>query len=111
MKWAALAVFAAVMTVAEVVAIQAVANDARRWLAGDTAREIQTAGQAVAAVVTGSRPEAVRVCAQRSEACAVVRIKGRNAQDVRAAIAEARSKLRESRRVRETKWEWSSTGS
>jgi len=111
MKWAAVAVFAAVMTVAEVIAIQAAARDARRWLAGDTAREIQTAGQAVAAVVTGARPETANLCEAGSAECAVIRLKGRSAEDVRAAIAEARSKLRASRQVRETKWEWSRTGS
>jgi len=107
MKWAAVATFAAVMTVAEVIAIQAAARDARRWLASDTAREIQTAGQAVAAVVAGDRSEAARLCEAGSGECAVIRIKGRNAEEVRAAIAEARSKLREARRVREVKWSWS----
>jgi len=64
-RWTAVAIFAAVMTVAEVVAVQAIARDAQRWLAGDTAREIQSAGRTVAEVVSGNRREGRKVMTLR----------------------------------------------
>ncbi len=49
--WAAVAVFAAAMTVAEALAIHAVVRDARSWLAGENALEIRRAGAALAGMV------------------------------------------------------------
>lgn len=100
-KWTAVALFAAVMTVAEVVALQAAARDARKWLASDSAREIRQAGRAVAEVVSGKR----RVLQGE---CAVIRVKGGNSRELRAVLAEAKACLKEARRAREVKWSWSS---
>lgn len=47
----ALAVFAAVMTVAEAFALQAAIRDTRRWLAGDQARDLRHATAVVTRVV------------------------------------------------------------
>lgn len=99
-RWAAVALFAAVMTVAEVVALQAAARDARRWLASDSAREIRQAGTALAEVVSGDRRMSYGECA-------VIRVKGGNPQELRAALAEAKACLRGARKARETKWIWS----
>ena len=84
--WAAVAVFAAVMTVAEAFAIQAAARDAKRWLQSDQVREVQQAGRAVAAAVTGA---ANRGCEGRR--CVKVRVV--SARSVREAVREARRQI------------------
>ena len=61
-RWTAVAMFAAVMTVAEVFALSAAARDARRWLDSDQVREVQQAGRAVAAA-GGALPVRIR-CAR-----------------------------------------------
>ncbi|MEO5618311.1 MAG: hypothetical protein ABIS67_11105 [Candidatus Eisenbacteria bacterium] len=95
-KWTAVALFAAVMTIAEVVAFQAAARDARRWLASDSAREILQAGRAVARVVVGNGG------ASYGEH-AVIRVKRGNPQELRASLVEAKACLRDVRKARERK--------
>ena len=92
-RWTAVAVFAAVMTVAEVFAIQAGARDAKRWLESDQVREVQQAGRAVAAAVTGA---ANRECDGRG--CVKVRVV--SARSVREAVREARRQIEEARAER-----------
>lgn len=99
-RWTAVALFAAVMTVAEVVALQAAARDARRWMASDSAREIRKAAEAVVEVVSGD----ARVIHGE---CAVIRVKGGNRRELRAVLAEAKACLREARKARDMKWSWS----
>jgi hypothetical protein len=94
-RWAAVAMFAAVMTVAEVFAITAGARDARRWLESDQVREVQQAGRAVAAAVTGA---AHRECNGRD--CVKVRVV--SAHSVREAVREARRQIEEVRMERIT---------
>ena len=94
-RWTAVAVFAAVMTVAEVFALSAAARDAKRWLASDEVREVQQAGRAVAAAVTGA---ANRGCSGRG--CVKVRVA--SARSVREAVREARRQIEEVRAERIT---------
>jgi hypothetical protein len=60
-RWIAVAMFAAVMTVAEVLAVQALARDARHWMSSDTAQDLKTAGRAVASVVSRDRNTAPKI--------------------------------------------------
>lgn len=94
-RWTAVAMFAAVMTVAEAFAITAAARDARRWLESDQVREVQQAGRAVAAAVTGA---ANRECNGRD--CVKVRVV--SARSVREAVREARRQIEEVRAERIT---------
>ena len=94
-RWTAVAMFAAVMTVAEAFAITAAARDARRWLKSDQVREVQQAGRAVAAAVTGA---ANRECNGRD--CVKVRVV--SARSVREAVREARRQIEEVRAERIT---------
>lgn len=89
-KWTAVALFAAALTVGEVFAIHAAARDARRWLGSDTAREIRQAGRTVVAMVAGSTRT-------RGECCTAVRIPRRAGERLRIAGAETRAALRELR--------------
>lgn len=89
-RWTAVAVFAAVMTVAEVIAIQAMARDAKQWLASDAAREVQQAGRAVAAAVTGA---ANREPGGRCD----MKVRVARAREVRAALREARIEMEQAR--------------
>ena len=94
-RWTAVAVFAAVMTVAEVFALSAAARDAKRWMASDQVREVQQAGRAVAAAVTGA---ANRESAGRG--CAKVRVV--SARSMREAVREARREMEKARTERAT---------
>ena len=94
-RWTAVAMFAAVMTVAEVFALSAAARDARRWLDSDQVREVQQAGRAVAAAVTGA---ANRECDGRD--CVKVRVV--SARSVREAVREARREIEKVRAERIT---------
>jgi len=94
-RWTAVAVFAAVMTVAEVFALSAAARDAKQWLQSDQVREVQQAGRAVAAAVTGA---AHRECDGRG--CVKVRVV--SARSVRQAVREARRQIEEGRTERVT---------
>ena len=92
-RWTAVAVFAAVMTVAEVFALSAAARDAKRWMASEPVREVQQAGLAVAAAVTGA---ANRECEGRR--CVKVHVV--SARNVRQAVREARRQIEEARMER-----------
>lgn len=99
-RWTAVAVFAAVMTVAEAFALHAATKDAKRWIssASDSAREIQLAGSAVAAAVTGA---AYREC---SDGDCVVIVKTNAKDAAHVSPHEARVRLRELRRLNEARW-------
>ena len=94
MKWTAVAIFAALLTIGEAFAIHAATRDARRWLASDEARAVRHAGEVVvAAVMTGKSPDrydgrfTAATCRHQRDA------------RIRAAVREARAALRDARRV------------
>jgi len=93
-RWTAVAVFAAVMTIAEVFAIQAAARDAKKWLASDEARGIRQAGRAVAAAVTGA---ATRDCGLRGRE---VQMRVLSREEIRAALRDARRQLEATKQER-----------
>jgi hypothetical protein len=97
MKWVAVAVFAAIMTVAEALALHAAARDAKRWVsyASASAREVREAGSAVVAAVTGA---STRECSKGE--CVVIRLKGVSKDAARLAVRDARLRTRELRGVR-----------
>src|SRR5690242_14782766 len=90
-KWTAVAIFAALLTIGEAYAIQSAARDARRWMASDEVRAVRRAGEAVAAVMTGM--------ASGSDSGCLTAAPCRRVRDarIRTAIREARQILREKR--------------
>lgn len=97
-KWAAIAVFAAIMTVAEVLALQAAARDAKRWIAyaGEQAREVREAGSAVVAAVTGA-PDRVE-CAKSEYV--VIRLQGVSKETAKVAVRDAKRRVQDLRGAR-----------
>jgi len=96
-RWTAVAVFAAVMTIAEVFALSAAARDAKKWLASDEARGLRQAGRAMAAAVTGAA--AREECPLGSSDLQVRRL---SREEVRAALRSARRELEAAKRQRES---------
>ena len=92
MKWTAVALFAAMLTVGEAIALQAAARDARRWMASEPVRNLRHAGETVVAAVTG-KPRC------RSGDCVVVKWTPRNGDQMQHVAREVRTYLRESRRM------------
>jgi len=95
--WTAIAVFTAIMTVAEVIAIHAAVQDAKQWLSGNEGRAVRQATTTVARVVREN------ILSNPSE-CTGIRMEALPQAEWDAVVTGASRELPRVQRVRHLKW-------